>query len=227
MKKVKRPTADLEQKLRNQIQFMHDSCESYDNGSAAHAEQLAHSIRIILHDTNHSHSLLAQLGLKNKVMFMDTSEDYNPQNKLPFAGLCLLQIGAKTGYIPRLNEPLKRVPSIYIPGSPLLYFQKPKLHFDDWWCAIVIATDQIKFSRKDIVLHLADTDGGSHVDPELDKSYYDVTRGGAMGKIIVKTKQGIEEVGVLRPVEYASVRQIAYEVIISLIEQYPKYFSRI
>jgi hypothetical protein len=42
-------------------------------------ERLAVSLRVLLHDTNTSHSLLGQLGKKN-IKFVDAALDFDPKN---------------------------------------------------------------------------------------------------------------------------------------------------
>ena len=38
-----------------------------------------------------------------------------------------------------------------------------------------------KFSRKNLILNVADTDGGTHVDPELDEKYMAFSRKNSLG----------------------------------------------
>ena len=68
-----------------------------------------------------------------------------------------------------------------------------------------------RFSRMDLVMNVADKDGGAHVDPDLVDTYMDLTRGNSIG--YEYGGQNIPFVG--RPV-LACMRQIAHELIATL-----------
>jgi hypothetical protein len=54
-----------------------------------------------------------------------------------------------------------------------------KTPFSEWWLSIVFKDKSGKtFSRRDIVRHVADTDGGAHVDAGLDETYKALSRDG-------------------------------------------------
>lgn len=76
-------------------------------------------------------------------------------------------------------------------------------------------------SRFDIVSHIANSDGGAHVDPELDEAYMALSRQNSLGWHF--TKCDIVEAIVGRP-ELACVRQIAHEVLETLKQRAPAYF---
>jgi hypothetical protein len=68
------------------------------------------------------------------------------------------------------------------------------------------------FNRRELVLNIADTDGGAHVDPGLDAAYADLSRNNSLGWNIV-------EGDVQRPFPpptMACIRQIAHEVLKTL-----------
>jgi hypothetical protein len=66
-------------------------------------------------------------------------------------------------------------------------------------------------TRKDLVLWLADTDGGAHVDPTLDVHYDDLLRHGPNVEFFANG-QGGDLGSVIAP----SMRQVAYELLESL-----------
>src|SRR4051794_33300830 len=70
-----REFGDLLTKLRSQVGFMKRSCMAFDDGHEDEGERLALAVRILVHDTPQSHSLLAQLGVKTALGFTDTSID--------------------------------------------------------------------------------------------------------------------------------------------------------
>ena len=63
---------DLVRHLANQVAFLRESAASYDKGFEAEGQRLAVALRVLLHDTARSVSLLSQLGLRDRLMFADT-----------------------------------------------------------------------------------------------------------------------------------------------------------
>lgn len=73
--------ADLEEHLVEQIQFLESSAASFDSGFESESKRLATTLRVLLHETNRSHSLLDQLGKKATLKFFDTAYPVDPDNK--------------------------------------------------------------------------------------------------------------------------------------------------
>ncbi len=90
--------------------------------------------------------------------------------------------------------------------------------FGDWWTRLVIRdAEGNRFSRENLVLAVADQDGGAHVDSEIDENYAKLSRLHSLGFTFSKggaePKQWTEN-----PVPVA-LRQIAAEVLWSLERQ--------
>ena len=100
----------------------------------------------------------------------------------------------------------------------------PKLvPFADWWNEPVLKDGKSRLlSRRELVANVADTDGGAHVDPELDEAYMELSRNNSLGWVF----QGDDATEPLkgRP-ELACMRQIAHEVLLTLRRRYPKLFA--
>jgi len=95
--------------------------------------------------------------------------------------------------------------------------------FDDWWNRVIIRDQAgVEFTRRDLVLALANQDGGAHVDPELHEAYEALSRSNSMGWTagIASGTSGGAVVGVPMgsPVP-ANVRQIGWELEQSLMDQ--------
>ena len=191
---------ELLQHLTEQLRFLRTSAKLFDQGDRAEAKRLATTMRVLLHDTAKSHSLLGQLGLKDR-LFLDTAQ---PRSKTFLSGYAALALVA----VSRLGGS-SYIPSYHITSSS-------RLPFDSWWNAAVIADMQgHEISRRELVLALANKDGGAHIDPKLDLLYAEVTRGRAMGSL-----RGNESHWEALPdIALASVRQIAQEVLASLDEE--------
>jgi hypothetical protein len=78
---------DLVEKLRQQLGFLDRSAALFDQGHEDEAIRLAQLMRVLLHDTSASHSLLGQLGVKETLSYLDTSEPIDPRNLFPTMGL--------------------------------------------------------------------------------------------------------------------------------------------
>lgn len=207
--KVNQSQLDLINHLGEQINFLKRSSESFDAGFLSEAKRLALVIRILLHDTNNSTSLLTLLNKKN-ILFHDTALDYRPSNVLPSMCLIMMKIdSAGASYASPLDE-----------GPPIRY-SKAKISFDNWWNKIVFhipGSDSL--TRKDLVLAVSNKDGGAHVDLKLNQAYANLTRFNSLGwKSIVNGK----EKDVTNP-ELYSIRQIAHEILKTLKDEWPEYF---
>jgi hypothetical protein len=174
------------------------------------ANIIALSLRVLLHHHGQSRSLLEQLKLR-QISFYDSAGPLKLGNLLTECNLVILRVGPEGGnYIPQvLCPPPPRAPK--------------KVRFVDWWNAPVLKDNKGRtFSRREIVKNIADTDGGAHVDPSLDEAYIDLSRNNSLGWVF--QKGNIEKTFEGRP-ELACVRQIAYEVLLTLKEKAPKYFE--
>ena len=76
-------------------------------------------------------------------------------------------------------------------------------------------------SAQEIVLSVAEQDGGAHVDAELNAKYAALSRANEYGftqHYVSSTGEAIASIPV-RPIELAHVRQVAYEVIVTLTQK--------
>jgi len=194
---------ELEIHLKEQISFLEASANSFDTGAEEEAKRLAVAIRILVHDTTSSHSLLGQM--RKKIEFFDTAKDLDPNNMLAHGGLITILTGPyQSRYIPMLDN--------FPPKSVKL------IDFESWWNKPVFVDKQgQKLTRKDLILTAANQDGGAHVDPSLDKTYANLSRNG-LGLIV---NHGTGEKIMDKP-ERVAIRQIAHEVLKTLKPGYNK-----
>ncbi|MBI5869513.1 MAG: SEC-C domain-containing protein [Actinobacteria bacterium] len=195
---------ELQDHLVEQIQLTEASASSYDDGVEAQAKQLAVRIRVLVHDTKSSKSLLGQLGLKDCLLFYDTDPGLIPGNTASHAGLVAQSIrigpdGDEIKYVPILDD--SEFSDEYLLG------------FEKWWNKVVIKDkNEISFTRRELVLDIANTDGGAHVDGALRKEYDDLSRGNSTGWVAFDSNNERPLLGV----ELASIRKIAEELLQSL-----------
>jgi len=185
------------------VAFLRASAAAFDAGFEAEAKRLAVVLRVLLHDTKTSASLLGQLGYKARLRFTDTAARLNPANLVSSSGLTYMKMEAGVGAT--WSAPLDDLsPAHEHPASP----------FGPWWTTPVLK-DQFgeMWSRSDMVLALSNQDGGAHVDPALDERYHRLARENSMGwtNVTPVGEQPMNHSPVL-----TSVRQIAHEVIRTL-----------
>ena len=194
---------ELEIHLKEQISFLEASANSFDAGAEEEAKRLAVAIRILVHDTTSSHSLLGQMG--KILQFYDTSSDLDSHNILAHGGLISILTGPyHTRYVAKLDN--------LSPNAG------KKIDFDSWWNKPVFVDRQgRKLTRKNLILTAANQDGGAHVDPSLDETYADLSKNGFGFTVIHST-----EVLRMDKPERVAIRQIAHEVLKTLKPGYSK-----
>lgn len=195
--KIHRSEQDLYNELENQIYFLESSIINFDQGHFEEGKRIATTLRVLLHDTKISHSLLGQLGVKDKLWFFDVARYYDGRNLL--SDDLLLNILA-----PRLT----------ITGKT------PAKHFEEWWGRQVVMStggmNPMTYTRKQLVLLLANQDGGAHVDPEIDEEYYEITRNNKYGWFLSTEQHDNASIPLSNNRINLSVRTIAFEVCCSL-----------
>jgi hypothetical protein len=198
--RVRKTKSDLLVELSDQVALLSHACKSYDQGLQAIGKHIALSLRVLLHHHGNSQALLQQLGLRSK-HFMDTAGDLNPRNLLTDCPLCLMSMGGGA------NE---YQPLCVQGGGPL---RERWIPFEKWWNNNVIKDGKNRyFNRRQLILNVADSDGGAHVDSSLDEAYMDLSRNNSLGWII--TEGDVQRP--FPPPTMPCIRQIAHEVLETL-----------
>jgi hypothetical protein len=161
---VARTQAELQEAMREQMLLLVDHCRQYDGGSKHYAKPIAAALRLFLHETRNSHSLLKQLGLRNGNFYTVAA----PLRIAPGAYECNLlamEVGSDIKWLPELRQ----------------LGLRDRTPFPEWWAGPVIQAGGRTLSRQQIVLEIADTDGGAHLDPGLTAVYRAFVRGEFLG----------------------------------------------
>ncbi len=191
---------ELQQHLRDTIQALELSSSSFDEGFEGEAKRLAAAIRVLVHDTGSSKSLLGQLGQKS-IQFYETSIPCDLRTIMTYSGLTSIEQtpeGAK--YVAVLD--------MLPPDCPPRW-----VSFDEWWNRVIFVDRKgSETSRKDLILVIANKDGGAHVDPILDEKYADLSRRNSLAWRFSSPRGDVP----LEGPEKAAVRQITHEVLKSL-----------
>ncbi|MFI6779303.1 hypothetical protein [Nocardia sp. NPDC050412] len=164
----------LGDQLRRQIRYLTTSARLFDEGDESEAVRLAVTLRVLLHDTPKSHSLLQLAGLKSGMEFLDTAIVGGTDI---CAGHFVVKVEYKTpegatGLAPSGQDGLVEVVPAPDGGGRIVAPLRRRGHetlkpFQEWWttCVIDTASGAKTFSRKQLVWLMANRDGGAHVDP--------------------------------------------------------------
>ena len=233
--KYSQSNIDLWDLLKEQLRFLKNSNASYDDGFEGEAKRLAVTIRVLVYDTNNSTSLLYQLVIKHKLKMLNTASQMIPNNLLGHQGLVIMKVqappGASVFVSPTIvgeetetHESILGVqpgnvtyePIINVPPNP--HLSPSWVSFTRWWKEIVIKTAEgTTFTREQLVLAMANKDGGAHVDPKLDSDYANLTKFNSQGWT-VDTDGSTDAPD--NSIADASVRQIAFELEQSLLASF-------
>lgn len=189
-------TVDFKEQIKKQLGFLERSCQSYDAGFADEAIRISTVIRVLVHQTGSSTSLLKHLNATT-INLLSTTFEPSTQT-VSFVGMGMMRFGGdKSEYIPQLGKG---------PINELIPVSK-------WWNQIVMVLDaKHRITRKAIVLAAANKDGGAHVDNKLTAEYIALSTAGAVGTFVYETQVQRNE----KPIESAhlvSLRQMGYELL--------------
>lgn len=206
MAKVSRTRDQLQTQLNEQLEFLQRSSDAFDRGHVAEAKRLAVAIRILVHDTRSSHSLLGQLNMLG-IDFYDTLTPLTGTSIIPEMGLIVQHLG-RAGV--EYAAPLDNVASA------------KQTAFAVWWGGTICRMpDGAEISRSSLVLTASNQDGGAHVDPSLDDLYHRLVHQNGLGYVV--SSEGLPGAPMGDPTK-AALRQIAHEVLKTLVPNYGKSF---
>ncbi len=156
-----RPKEKVLDKLREQMDFLRTSLRVFYEGQFAESLRIATTIRVLVHETGMSKPLLKQArpdGLDLQIKEL-AGEAKSPDEEEVFS----FAVGIRMG--PALAPAVDLGSSHYTLSS-----------VGPWWNRSVFTFRsqlgrQLIYTRKKVVLILANTEGGAHVDPNEDPDY--------------------------------------------------------
>ncbi len=181
----------LFEQLQQQIRFLRDSCGLYDQGRHEEAIRIATCLRVLIHQTPRSTSLLAHLDMQDIRLVSTVSLERFSTPPFFFDGLCM---STNNSFL---------VPKLAAGG------QRFSLTLEEWWNQVVMYIDGESLTRKEIVLTAANKDGGAHVDEVLPENYHRLSD----GFFIAISQDG--SVTNFRGHHLSCLRQIGYEFLTS------------
>lgn len=151
---------ELLDKLREQMGLLRASLDSFYQGNFAEGLRIATIIRVLVHETYQSKPLLKQI--RHDALSLEIPEHVDD---------------AKPGQeeIMRFAVGVRPGPTL-APAADLRSEHYYLSSVGSWWNRIVFTFPsrvgtQVTYTRKQIVLILANREGGAHLDPDEDPSY--------------------------------------------------------
>jgi hypothetical protein len=204
-KAARRPRSELIAFVETQLDNLRRSATAFDEGHEAEAARLALTLRVMLHDASSSHSLLGQLGIKEKLHLYDTAPPITPRIVMSNPGLVVIRVESSVGATYR--APLEDIPPDLM-GA--------RTYFAPWWRNPVLKMFDQTWSREWFVKVLANKEGGAHVDPHQDELYEALAKQNRLGW----SYSGGQGQGPVRGnIVAISVRQIAHEFLMTCDQQ--------
>jgi len=213
MSRTRKSQEELLEDLKIQLQLLINSAKSFDAGHYYEAVRIAAIFRNLFVDKGKSNALLNQLNIKNEIVYLSTiveecsSKNLLPQTPLIFSRTIVAHNNAKSMRLPIFDEFLK-ISAEWINS------------FNDWWNTPVLVDGKGNtFTREKLILEVAETDGGVHVDPSLPEDYYNLKHNNSLNQVLVSNYGGVEKVQQIENnPAYMSIRQICYEFMYSIKE---------
>ena len=191
----KQSAITLKDHLRRQLEYLRRSCELFDAGHWDEAVRLAVGIRVLIHDTEKSKSLLRQMSVREQVK-LATSFGFSarlPKNFQPTLVFPVFASSAESG----TSVPFR------LPMPPIL------MAVNEWWEEIVWMQEST-LTRKMIILDTANKEGGAHVQATAPGTIQELRQG--LSKVTSVKINGVE-VGTPGNYHFILIRQFAHELL--------------
>lgn len=185
-------TVDFRQHLARQREFLSASAVAYDAGFRDEAYRIAVVLRVLLHQTKASTSLLHHLSADHAPL-LSTTEPASP-GAVFYDGLSLIGMAGGSGDVtvgPALDQAHTRR---FVPAQ-------------DWWGEEIFVLNSTRLARKNIVLSAANQDGGAHVDDKLNAQYAEFKQG------IWSAPKDLAAAYDIPEPQLVFLRQMAYEIL--------------
>ncbi len=212
--------AELLALVDDRVDGLKSTCAQFDEGDLAAARGIAVHIRALVHHTTTSPALIHQLGLERELTWVDTAGVTHPKTETSVACLTLMNVGSgpqgQGGYVPKLDL-YPPVPIRTRDGGRI--DRGSRIPFEHWWTNRVVKDpDGVDYSRKQLVLALANDSAGVSDDPEMRAVYDIVARSQWLGWVVSGGNESASSNFGTNPL-MASVRQIGHEAVQSIRQQ--------
>lgn len=203
----RRTKEELIEQLRDQMAMLTELAEKFDAGVEMWAMPMSTIVRNLVVDRGKTNkSVLTQLKMKDRLGYLDTVGPINTESDGPISGLFVIELNPQEAFM--RHAPLFRSTH----ETPTRYRT-----FDQWWLDKVTKDYRGSlFSREDFIVHVANQDGGTHVQATLPQRYAAISREDSFGMSIEISDGRTAATG--NPM-LPGVRQIAYELEMTIRKQ--------
>lgn len=205
MSSIQRTQNEILGKFREQVELLNLANTNFDEGKEISALNIATTLRVLLHDTTSSTSALTHIGKKSIDFYDTTLDDLHPQS---------VYLGLVIKYFSGVNDGVGGE-VLYKPlfSNEFHFRNKTWTDFNYWWDKIIFRNpDNTILTRKELVLSVANQDGGAHIDTKVTKKFDKFRHSYSGGFTIKGIKSGIVRKFDNIPVNPA-LRQISFELI--------------
>lgn len=196
---------DFKEALRMHLNFLIKSAAAFDRGEIDECVRLAVSIRVLLHDTQKSTSLLSHLNAKD--IFLTSTCERIPETAITSSSTMVFTQVMRTP-----NGVEAKICASLGDGPPISFHMKA----NDWWNQTIVVLPKgadRRVLRKDIVLVAANKDGGAHVDTQLTPQYEILKQRGGTLQFVYSKIDGVEKKIEFEDIHAHLIRQMAYELL--------------
>lgn len=226
--------------LAEQVELLRDYCKFLDEGKMHYSKPLATAIRVLVHQTPSSTSLLKHLNALENMSFLSTSKKYENEDDI----IILVTLITAAEKIKIKRGKIVKKETIYVPNLDKNNNRTSWLNYEDWYKdeSILISneitddgltslytakSDRLIASRMSIVTFFSNKDGGAHVDRKSEKALYRLSKNISSfnykdTKPLNTYNPGDRHVPG-EPFKYplqAALRQIAHELLLSLDKEF-------
>lgn len=179
--------------LREQHSRLREAVDAFYAGKEVQALNIAITVRVLIHETDRSRSLLSRVNPNYWDLTVHHRPVLNP--RAVFAVPLTIQIGGDgTRRIIRTN--------LDSPSYKLVPLR-------EWWNTAYQPIGALRLSKKDIILTVADKDGGAHIDAEFPDSHATLSEPPFRVGVMMKNAEG----SFMQPnLAYNITAQSGYEV---------------
>ena len=178
------------EQLKRQLGFLERSCSHFDAGHTDEAIRIATIVRVLIHHTNASTSLLHHLGAST-ISLLST---------YPILGDEVLFT---------LSSPV-RISDIGIHAPLDTAIVRLFMPANEWWNQVLVRDGQKDYTREFVAVKATNKDGGAHVDADLGRDYERLSTDGWTWK---QEENGQVLQNQIMPTHYILLRQTGYELL--------------
>lgn len=203
------------EKLKEQIQLIEFSLSKIDDLELL-ALNIATNIRVLVHDTNKSTSLLRDLAVKDNIQYYDTS---SPVGSISYWKGNFSIVGWNLSTLPHIGIVGKEINILsktecqirYTPIFKDWCVKGHKVDFQSWWNTEIFNNKKgVILTRKGLILNAVNKDGGAHIDqPSLQ--YIEFSKKDVFPFTLNSLPQTAENIPI-----YSCIAQIGWELVESI-----------